>query len=89
MVMGVQLVANNWEEALMTMQLIPRKKKNKDWQPKGEHQGGPQLPFQGPPPAHQLSEAERREMQSYKDRMRAEAERRNQQAQQQHGKGKR
>jgi len=91
MVLGVQLIANNWEEALMTMKFIPRKKKDKGWQPKGENVHLP--PTNGAPypqpPQHQPSEAERREMQSYKDRMRAEAERRNQQAQQQHGKGKR
>ncbi len=93
MVLGVQLVANNWEEALMTMQLIPRKK-GKDNKGGGgqfpQKGGGFQLPPTMPPeyagpPRHDRPTDDERALQSLKDRQRAMAEKNNAQ---QHRKGR-
>jgi len=90
MVLGIQLVANNWEEALVTMRFVPRKKTR----------GGDQRPPQeripdnlrnlmnhpnGNTQATPLTEEDRRRIQSAKDRERARAEQINQQRQKGNG----
>lgn len=90
MVLGIQLVANNWEEALVTMRFVPRKKnRGGDQRPQQERIPDnlrdlmTQQPSNFPPVG--VTEEERRRIQSAKDRARANAEQLNQQRQRQKG----